>query len=288
MNILTRIVLLLSLLLAFSGCAEKVTADLNVPYGEANGQTLLVDVFQPSAKSAKPRVAVVLFHGGAWVAGNKSETHDMARGLARNGYVAFSVGYRLATPAGNHWPAQLDDAQRAVRWVRAHAGTYGIDPRRVGAMGGSAGGHLVACLGTNDTRDNSDPALAAWSSRVTCIIDMCGPVDLTSDHTSPAAWANEQVVTLFGGKPSALPALARSASPLFQVSAASAPALIVHGRKDDLVPLDQSERFAAALKQSGVDARLFVHDGGHGMDDSKAVRRLMTEATDFLRTYLEP
>jgi dienelactone hydrolase len=88
--------------------------------------------------------------------------------------VVFNINYRLAFGRENTWPAQLDDVQRAVRWVRKNAVQYGVDPARIGAMGASAGGHLVCMLGLVETRDNSDPALAGFSSRVKCVVDIFG------------------------------------------------------------------------------------------------------------------
>lgn len=292
MHTLSRVILLLAVALGLGGCGEgHITAEPDVVYGEAGGQKLRLDVFLPAAKPGRLRAAVLTLHGGAWRAGSKEESHDFAKMLAKEGYVTFAVGYRLATPEGNHWPAQLDDVQRAVRWVRENAARYGIDPQRIGAAGGSAGGHLVACLATMDTRDNSDPALAGYSSRVACIVDMCGPTDLTEDFApkvKQGAWCNEQVAVLLGGTPAQVPGAARSASPLLHVDKRSAPALIIHGRNDELVPLDNAERFAAALRENGVEARLFLHDEGHGVENFLTLVRMVTEIRSFLAARLAP
>lgn len=280
----------LGLLVFGAGCqGVKMKKELNVSYGEAAGQTLLLDVFQPAVPAAGPRGALVLVHGGAWSAGDKSEFAPMIPMLVKEGYVAFVVNYRLVTPDANHWPAQLDDTQRAVRWVRAHADRYGIDARRVGAIGGSAGGHIVACLGTSDTRDNSDAALAAYSSRVSCVVTLCGPVDLTEDlanKVKQGEWTNEQVRILLGGTPAEVPDIARSASPLLHVDARSAPAYIVQGKNDEIVPVDQAVRFDAALKKAGVDSWLLVHNGGHDLDDEAAFMKFVTDLPLFLKKHL--
>ena len=284
-------VMLAAALLAVAGCGVPVKQELDVVYGEADGQKLMVDVFMPAMEAKGPRAAIVAIHGGAWRAGDRKECHDLAKGLAGQGYVVFAVGYRLARPDGNHWPAQLDDVQRAVRWVKANASRFGIDPERVGAAGGSAGGHLAACLGTQDTRDNSDKALAGYSSRVKCVINMVGPTDLTDDFgpkVKDGPWTNEQIEVLLGGKVKDLPELARSASPLLLVDAKTAPTLLVFGRKDPLVPLDHGVRYDAALKKAGVDSRLFIHNGGHGLDDAAALVPFLAELDAFLKKHLAP
>src|SRR5215207_90919 len=150
-----------------SGSRDAIEQEVDVVYGEADGQELLLDISRPPARET-PRAAVLLFHGGAWMVGTagRESMAQPATALAEDGYVAFNVEYRLTgDPASEHlWPAQLDDAQRAVRWVRANADRYGVDPERVGAYGHSAGGHLASLLGVREARDASDPDLAGFSS----------------------------------------------------------------------------------------------------------------------------
>lgn len=155
---------------------EEVEVDRGVAYGTVADELLLLDVFRP---------AVVCVHGGGMWTGSRADMADPARELAWAGYVAFAVDYRLVEAAtGRHrWPAQLDDVQRAVRWVRANADRYGVDSRRVGAYGWSAGGQLAALLGMRDTRDAA-PELAAYPSRVACVVDLAGDVDLAA-YTRP-------------------------------------------------------------------------------------------------------
>lgn len=261
----------------------------DVVYSCVNGQELRLDIYEPINPFSQSRPAVLLIHGGAWAAGSKDEFRDTARNLARLGYVAIAVQYRLVTETTNQWPSQLDDCQRAVRWVRAHAKDYRIDPNRVGAMGGSAGGHLAACLGTMETRDNSDPELAGYSSKVACVVDLCGPTDLSDDFSlkvAEGAWANDRVRILLGHSAKERPDLARAASPLYDVNAHSAPTLISHGRNDSIVPLDQSEWFVTALQKAGVEAQLLVHDGGHGFEDGEAILKFLHETQIFLKRHL--
>lgn len=258
-----------------------------VAYSEIEGTSLSMDIYQPSAAGTDLRPAVVMFHGGAWRSGSRADCKQAGQWLAARGYVACAVSYRLVTPEKNHWPDQIYDAQRAVRWLRAHAAEYRIDPERIGAFGSSAGGHLVACLGTMDTLDNSDPALAGFSSRVNCVVDHCGPVDLTEDMVGKVAqgvWCNEMIRDLLGGKPE----LARSASPLFHITAKTSPFLIFHGRKDDIVPVEQSERMITELKTAGVTAELITHDGGHDFGSEEDTKNFLTKTEEFLKTHLRP
>jgi acetyl esterase/lipase len=173
--------------------------------------------------------------------------------LALAGYVTFSADYRLFNEinGANPWPAQLDDAQRAVRWVRANAATYGVDPERVAAYGHSSGGTLAAALGVRETRDDSDPALAGISSSVNCVVDLSGDTDLTIPYPDPM-WDKINAAMLCG-TPGEVPEAYRDASPLFQVDAESAPFLVIHGAKDDEVPIAHSQRLVAALQPADVE-----------------------------------
>jgi acetyl esterase/lipase len=284
----------LCLLLAFalSAHAQEIKADVDVEYGNANGKPLQLDVYQPAAKSEKPRPALLLIHGGGWILGSRKDFRGEAELAAKGGYVAFSVGYRLVFGSDTQWPAQLDDVQRAVRWVRANATRFNIDPERLGAVGVSAGGHLVAFLGTTDTRDNSDSALAAYSSRVKCVVDLFGPTDLNHDFSKVIPLgnqANELVKKLLGATPAEKPELAREASPLNRVDAKSAPFLIFHGQRDRLVPVTQSEVLHAALKKAGVESKLILFpDEDHGLNKPANQQTFRKETVEFLKRHLQP
>ena len=160
----------------------SVSVQQDIPYGDAGGQKLLLDLYLPAENGSRPRPAIVLIHGGGWVGADKSTMRGMGNFLARTGFVAASVDYRLLRGNENRWPAQLDDVQRAVRWLRANARKYNIDPNHIGAFGHSAGAQLAALLGMEDTRDTSDPALAKYSSRVQAVVDVSGPTDFLKDH----------------------------------------------------------------------------------------------------------
>jgi acetyl esterase/lipase len=263
--------------------APKVEKD--VVYGEAGGQKLLLDVYRPDNQEVLP--AVVFVHGGGWSGGNKRDFGDLAAGLTKAGYVSFSVGYRLVTREGNTYPAQLDDVQRAVRWIRAHAKQYNVDPNRIGALGASAGGHLVALLGTRETRDNSDAALAAYSSRVNCVIDIFGPTDFTVPNTLSDE-ARGIVVNFLGKTREEAPEIYRDASPITHIDKKTVPFLIFHGTADPLVPLDQSQRFHDALRRANIESTFIPFEGeGHGFKKKENNDKFVAESLAFLNRHLK-
>ena len=275
------------IVILFAGCgAPRVVKERNISYGDIGGEKLLLDAFYLHTKAPTLRPAVIWVHGGGWSAGNKDAFAVGARALAQQGYICFSINYRLAKNGRNCWPAQLDDVQRAVRWVRANAGKYNVDPQRIGAIGHSAGGHLVTCLSTRETRDNSDAALAPYSSRVNCVVDMSGPVDLVNWENSVGG---DIVRNLLGGTLAERPEAARDASPLNFVDAQSAPFLIIHGQLDGIVPPHQAERLDAALRAAGIESRLLMFkDEGHVLTKKEDSDQMVRELLEFLKKHLSP
>lgn len=278
------------LLLLGAALQAHAQDEKDVVYGEAGGEQLKLDVFGKADPNGAPKPALIAVHGGGWVGGDKSEFADACRGLADNGFMAFSVNYRLVKENKNKWPAQLDDVQRAVRWIRSNSKKYNLDPNRVGALGASAGGHLVALLGTRDTRDNSDPTLKDYSSRVNCVIDLFGPTDFTiavnDANASPIAL---QLVKNFIGKaPEEDPAAYKDASPIAFVDKKTVPTLIYHGTADPLVPLDQSQRFFDRLKQEGIETQFIKGEGeGHSLPQNPETgQKLLTASILFLTLHL--
>jgi acetyl esterase/lipase len=259
----------------------------NVPY-VANGHARQkLDLFiPPNAPAAAP--LLVWIHGGAWTSGSKE--NSPATGMAGKGWVVASLNYRLSQHAT--FPAQLEDCKAALRFLRAHAAEYHIDKNRVAVWGASAGGHLAALLGvTGTTREFDTGAHLDQSSAVSCVIDWFGPTDFLH-------WGNQSVISaenkddvvakLFGGPVSKNLELAKKGSPITWVSKASAPTLIMHGDKDPLVPLQQSQTFAAAMKQAEVPCVLQIYPGqGHGGPrfNDDAARKLMI---DFVEKHTQP
>ena len=206
---------------------------------------------------------MVWVHGGGWKNGSKNRCPTTW--LVEHGYAVASINYRLTDEA--QWPAQIDDCRAAVRWLRRHAQQYGLDADRIGAWGGSAGGHLVALMGTLDA-----PGDEAVSSRVQAVCDWYGPADLLTMPPNVLGAgrteediANSNGAKLLGGTVRDRPELAKQASALYQVSAEDPPFLIMHGDKDPGVPLEQSQRLHDKLTAAGVSSTLHVVRGaGHG------------------------
>ena len=255
----------------------------DVPYAAVGGRALLLDIYQPGEPRSDLQPAVVLLHGGGWTSYDKSAMREVGIFLARAGFVAFAVDYRLMKGNENLWPAQLDDAQRAVRWIRAHAGKYGVDRDRIGAFGYSAGGQLAALLGLEDTRDNSDPALARYSSRVVAVVDISGPSDFTTNRD---AESDAFLTTFFGGDYVQKGDIWRDASPVFHISRKAAPFLIVHGIRDANVPFAQAQELCDKLKQARVHVEFLKLDEGHDFESPDSYKRLTQETRNFLAQYL--
>jgi acetyl esterase/lipase len=264
---------------------QATSVQHDVAYGTVNGHSLLLDIYQPGEHSSGLLPAVLLIHGGGWTSFDKSTMQTMGMFLARSGFVAFSVDYRLFHGAENLWPAQLDDVQRAVRWIRANAAKYNVDPQHVGAFGHSAGAQLAALLGMEDTRDNSDPALEKYSSKVQAVVDVSGPTDFTS-RDDPEAVAF--LTAFFGGDYAQHAKVWQDASPAFHAAKDVAPFLIVQGTQDQSVPMAQAQELADKLKQAGATVKFITVEDVHTFRTPEARRRLAFETQDFFTQYLRP
>ncbi len=270
----------------------------NVVYGTAGGQRQLLDIYYPNMRqpaAGKTFPLVLCVHGGAWREGSKSDMGVLVIALTKSGFAVATPSYRLFHPEkhpDNIYPAQVDDIQRSVRWLRANAAKYGLDPERFGAVGFSAGGHLVSLLGTVETRDNTDATLAEYSSRVRCVVNVFGPADLTCDysHLKLGSRTVQDLVDDFlgRGKPeSVIAALRREASPIFHVTKESGPFLILHGDKDVVVPVENSRDLHRALENAGAKSTYVELAGaGHGFDNLGVITRALDETMAFLKAEL--
>ncbi|HVH79861.1 MAG TPA: alpha/beta hydrolase [Stellaceae bacterium] len=249
---------------------------LGIPYGPDPAQQL--DLCLPAAKQPGLRPAAIMIHGGYWTMGDKGAYAALCKGAADQGIVSVSMGYRLANgDPHNRWPAQLVDAQLAVRWLRSHATDYGIDPARICALGDSAGGHLAVFLAALDHTIPGDYSkqLANVSSSIACAVDNFGPVDLSADNY----WPPDQL--LFGSADrTQVKALERDASPIYLIGPGTAPIMIAHGKDDKAVNIDQSMLLSEHLKQAHVPVRMIQLKGGHefeGMSTQEMVAVLQQE-----------
>jgi acetyl esterase/lipase len=262
--------------------SETPDVQQDVPYGTVGGHPLLLDVYQPTEHSDL-RPAVVLIHGGGWTSFDKSTMRRLGMFLAESGFVAFSVDYRLFHDNENLWPAQLDDVQRAVRWIRANATKYRVDAGHIGAFGHSAGAQLASLLGMEDTRDNSDADLAKYSSRVQAVVDVSGPSDFTTNRDPDG---DTFLSSFFGGNYAQRAKVWEDASPVFHVAKKVSPFLIVHGTKDSDMPIAQAQEFADKLKQAGASVKFVTVDDVHTFQTPEAKRQLVFATRDFLMQYL--
>jgi acetyl esterase/lipase len=273
---------------ATPSAGTEIAVETDVLYGEPDEDARVLDIYQPPASDVA-RPAVLVIHGGAWTEGIADRTYmaEMAQHLAEAGYVTFNLTYRLITgdPSVNVWPDQLNDVQRAVRWVRANAETYGVDPDRIASLGHSAGGHLAAFLGVRETNDWSDPTAELYSSRVNCVVDLAGDMDLTQIY--PAAFDNQVTRDLLGGSVEEVPDQYRDASPLTWVNAETVPFLVIHAINDEVNLVAHAHVMVAALHDASVET-VFVAlgRGGHGapMDWTVTGPWILT----FLATQLHP
>jgi acetyl esterase/lipase len=258
---------------------EGTTAHRDLAYGTHERQKL--DLYLPKGGDSVPIVLWV--HGGGWEGGSKNGGNP-ALGLLSRGFAVASTNYRLSRHAP--LPAQIHDVKAAVRFLRANAKKHGLDADRIGVAGASAGGHLVALLGTGgDVKDlDGDGGHKDASSRVQCVLDFFGPTDL-SRLSPPRAPANP-VTRLLGGSTADKRALVALGNPITHVTKDDPPFLIVHGDKDTLVPLSQSELLHEALKRAGVDSTLkVVPNAGHG--NGIFTPELMKDYVAFFEKHLK-
>jgi acetyl esterase/lipase len=244
----------------------------DVPYAATDNPRQQLDLLLPKEKKGNGRLpVVVLIHGGAWMGGDRKSGLPMLAAVVAGGeYAGVTVGYRLSGEAT--WPAQIHDCKAAIRWVRANASQYQLDPDKIGVAGGSAGGHLVAMLGTT----GDDPSLEGTlgkhlgiSTKVQCVVDQFGPSDLLTIGKAPSSIKHDAPDSpesrLLGGPVQSKPDAARDASPVTHVSADDPPFLVIHGTSDNVVPFDQSKRMVDALRKAGVSTVFIpVAGGGHG------------------------
>ncbi|HVE79910.1 MAG TPA: alpha/beta hydrolase [Gemmatimonadaceae bacterium] len=232
--------------------AAALDTTYDVTYATAGGQPLRLDIARP--RGGGPRPLVILLHGGGWSGGSRLSMRAEMLSFARRGYVAASVGYRLTQGPRNVFPAAVADVRCAVRFLRSHARSYGIDPRRIAAAGYSAGGHLASMLGAAaEVGGLDDGCPLGGDARVAAVVSYAGPQDLRV--TGPYTAEQERLVTTFLGVFSGDdPRTAAAASPIVHVGHGDPPFLFVHGRDDPLVPVEHARRMTAALRRAGVPA----------------------------------
>lgn len=260
----------------------------DVPYSEVDHQPLLLDIAQP-ATLATPAAAlwpaIVQIHGGGWTGGEKEAqaNHD----LAAHGFFTVSIDYRLAPR--HIFPAPLEDCKAAVRWLRAHAATYHVDPGRIGVWGGSSGGHLAALLGTTGGRPELE-GTGGWpeySSSVQAVVCVCGVSDLAQED---GPWLDDPAskpTQLFGGTARTRPDLVQRANPIRYIGPDTPPFLLIHGDQDEISPFRQSQMLFDALKAGGVDTEFVPAAGERHSFSAPWQERIKELRRTFFLKHLE-
>ncbi|MBY0525160.1 MAG: alpha/beta hydrolase [Gemmataceae bacterium] len=278
--IATKVLLLMTIATAAD---PEVKVEQDIAYlGEGRSEKL--DLYMPGkVEKGQHFPAVVIIHGGGWTGGTKrgEREQNIGTNLAKNGYVCISIDYVLATKDKPTWPSNLHDCKTAVRWLRANAEKYLVDPDHIGVIGGSAGGHLALMVGLSTPEDGLDPKepYGKFSSRVQAVVDLYGPADLN---------AGGKDLMMLPGTLADKPELYKQASPVSLARKGSPPVLILHGTKDTIVPIEQAKRIAAALKKAGVEHELIlVEDAVHSFHLEPKQKDLRPTVIGFFNKHLK-
>ena len=250
---------------------DDVIHEADIEYSNV-GQRVAMDIVRPRAASTELRPAILMVHGGGFRGGNRQSYLPLAARLAERGYVVATASYRLAPR--HQFPAAVEDIKAAVRFLRANAVRFGIDPEKIGAMGGSAGGHLVLMLaftgglaefeGSGPNRD--------FSSKVQCVVNYYGPSDFTQSY-SKSVDAAQVLPQFLGGDLDHNRLIHQRASPLNWITPAAAPVLSIHGTQDTYVAYEHSVWVTERLLAAGVPTELETIPGaGHGFKGADAER----------------
>jgi acetyl esterase/lipase len=266
---------------------DDVIFEQNIEYSNPDGQHLELNLARP--KNADGALPVVLcIHGGGFRGGTRDGYNALCLKLARHGFVAVTITYRLAPKY--QFPAAVYDTKAAVRWLRANAAKYQIDPARIGVTGDSAGGHLAQFLGVtaNVKEFEGDGGNAGESSSVACVVNEYGPSDLTKSYGKSVDAA--EVLPLFlGGDLETARLRHIQASPLNWVTPDAAPTLILHGTDDKYVAYEQGVWMRDRLQACGIEVELLTFEGaGHGFkgaDAEKAGQSLIAFFEKHLKTH---
>ena len=238
----------------------------DLPYVQSGHPRQKLDLYLPFPVPADPMPLIVYFHGGGWQKGSKADGRRFAFRMTAQGYAVACMDYRLSSD--ELFPAQVEDCKAAVRWLRANAARYRLDPEHVGAMGVSAGGYLAAILGVTRTTqlfeigDHLDQ-----SSGVQAVCDFFGPADLVSLYecsVSAGTPQADEVVKLLGGDPHIQVIQARKSSPATHLTGNTPPFLLIHGTNDTVVPPAQSRFLYDLLVKQEIPVHLhLIHEAGH-------------------------
>ncbi|MFO0947522.1 MAG: alpha/beta hydrolase [Planctomycetota bacterium] len=263
---------------------KDLVIERDIIFGKGGGEDLKLDMYRP-AKQEGPLPGLLVIYGGAWRSGNKELMRIFCEQFARAGYVVAASQYRLCPK--HKFPAQVEDVKCAVRWMRANAAKYQIDPDRIGAMGPSAGGHLALMLGLMDSQDGmeGDGGNAEQSSKVQAVVNYFGPVNMSMLDWKPKD--EHLLVDFLGSSIGDNPDVYAAASPATYVDAHDPPVISFHGTQDPLVPYAQAVLLDNVMRAKGANHELELVPGGvHGWfgPDLQRTQRL---SLDFLNKHLK-
>lgn len=248
---------------------ETVAFERDLEFANPDGQHLQLNLARPKNAGGR-RPAVLCIHGGGFRAGSREGNNGLCLKLAQRGLVAATASYRLAPKY--QFPAAVHDVKAAVRWLRANADKYQIDPQRIGVTGDSAGGHLAQFLGVTAgvAQFEGDEGNADQSSSVACVVNRYGPSNLLKSYDASVDAA--EVLPLFlGGDRETARQRHVLASPLNWVTPAAAPTLLLHGTEDKYVAYEQAIWMRDRLQACGVEVELLTLTGaGHGFKGADA------------------
>lgn len=286
----------------------------DIPYKTVDGKKVALDIFLPKTQDQKSFPVVIQIHGGGWVEGNKdipadTYTEKTVLQFLHNGFAVVSIDYRLASKEV-HFPAMIEDTKDAIRWVRKNAAQYGFDTHNIGTWGGSAGGHLALLAAYSADSDFvGDADLAHYSSKCNYVLDNFGPTELSAIFQVNAGKFKLWIMKLFAPKlidirsklifavtgklisdqtKPEINTFMDSISPLKFVDNA-VPTQILHGNKDQVVPLSESENLRTALQNRNIISELVIVDkGNHGFSNisEEQQNQLAQKMVDFAKSQL--
>jgi acetyl esterase/lipase len=264
---------------------ETVVFERGIEYANPEDQHLQLNLALPKNRS-KPSPAVLCVHGGGFRAGTREGYDKLCVTLAQYGFVAATITYRLAPKF--QFPAAVHDAKAAVRWLRANATKYNIDPKRIGVTGGSAGGHLAQFLGvTGNVPEFEGDQNPGFPSTVSCVVNVYGPSDFTKSY-GKSVDAHEVLPLWLGGNLEHARIRHIQSSPLNWVTPDAAPTLLIHGTEDKYVAYEQAVWMRDRLNSCSVEVELLTLEGaGHGFkgaDSEKAEQALLA----YFKLHLNP
>jgi acetyl esterase/lipase len=270
--LLVDILFRLACLSAVPQAADEVSFDVqeDIVYAKVGERELLLDAFVPQGEGPHPAVLVV--HGGAWRSGNRKQLTGYANALARRGIACFAIDYRLAPE--HKFPAQIDDCREAVKWVRSNAKQRKVDPTRLGAIGYSAGGHLVCLLGTTGEAPMEKNGFV--DTRLQAVVAGGAPTDFRV-FPDDGRWASYWM----GGDLKTVPEKFRDASAPVFADANDPPVFFFNGTADELVPVKWSKSCYDALKEKGVKVEMHTIEGASHLQAAMNATALQ-KASDFL------